>query len=154
MPTTPLACFLREKNVGRPSPSPEELRHVFRMEQQRTQRKSDGTISVEGVRFELPSRYRSLLHPTIRYARWDLSAVDLVDPYSGIRLATLYPQDKRTNADRRRRALEDVEATHRQREATDEIAPLLKKLMADYAATGLPPAYLPKDQADKGDNDD
>jgi hypothetical protein len=25
------------------------------------------------------------------------------------------------------------------------IAPLLKKLMADYAATGLPPAYLPKD---------
>ncbi|MHB1514605.1 MAG: hypothetical protein ACYCVY_02655 [Acidiferrobacteraceae bacterium] len=28
------------------------------------------------------------------------------------------------------------------------IAPLLKKMIADYAATGLPPAYLPteKDQ--------
>ncbi len=26
------------------------------------------------------------------------------------------------------------------------IAPLLKKLMADYAATGLPPAYLPKEE--------
>ena len=25
------------------------------------------------------------------------------------------------------------------------IAPLLEKLMAEYAATGLPPAYLPKD---------
>jgi hypothetical protein len=24
------------------------------------------------------------------------------------------------------------------------IAPLLKQLMADYAATGLPPAYIPK----------
>jgi len=24
------------------------------------------------------------------------------------------------------------------------IAPLLKELMAEYAATGLPPAYLPK----------
>jgi len=26
----------------------------------------------------------------------------------------------------------------------DEAAPLLKKLMAEYAATGLPPAYIPK----------
>jgi hypothetical protein len=25
------------------------------------------------------------------------------------------------------------------------MAPLLKKLMAEYAATGLPPAYLPND---------
>jgi hypothetical protein len=25
------------------------------------------------------------------------------------------------------------------------MAPLLQQLMADYAATGLPPAYLPKD---------
>jgi hypothetical protein len=29
------------------------------------------------------------------------------------------------------------------------IAPLLKKMIADYAATGLPPAYLPT--ADKDD---
>ena len=33
------------------------------------------------------------------------------------------------------------------------IAPLLKKLMADYAATGLPPAYIPKND-DDGDVDD
>ena len=26
------------------------------------------------------------------------------------------------------------------------VPPLLSKLMADYAATGLPPAYLPKEQ--------
>jgi hypothetical protein len=26
------------------------------------------------------------------------------------------------------------------------MAPLLRKLIADYAATGLPPAYLPKDE--------
>jgi hypothetical protein len=25
------------------------------------------------------------------------------------------------------------------------MAPLMKKLLADYAATGLPPAYLPTD---------
>jgi hypothetical protein len=29
--------------------------------------------------------------------------------------------------------------------APSEMAPLLRKLMADYAATGLPPAYIPKD---------
>ena len=27
------------------------------------------------------------------------------------------------------------------------IAPLLRALMAEYAATGLPPAYLPKDES-------
>jgi len=37
------------------------------------------------------------------------------------------------------------------------IAPLLQKLMADYAATGLPPAYLccdPYQQQDETQNDD
>jgi len=28
------------------------------------------------------------------------------------------------------------------------IAPLLKKMIADYAATGLPPAYLPTEKDD------
>lgn len=27
-----------------------------------------------------------------------------------------------------------------------QVAPLLEQLMMDYAATGLPPAYLPKDE--------
>ena len=27
------------------------------------------------------------------------------------------------------------------------MAPLLRKLIAEYAATGLPPAYLPKDES-------
>jgi len=26
------------------------------------------------------------------------------------------------------------------------VAPLLKKLLADYAASGLPPAYIPKQE--------
>jgi putative transposase len=34
------------------------------------------------------------------------------------------------------------------------IAPLLRALMADYAATGLPPAYLPtRDTTDPNDED-
>jgi hypothetical protein len=31
--------------------------------------------------------------------------------------------------------------------APEGIAPHLRQLMADYAATGMPPAYLPKDHA-------
>jgi hypothetical protein len=31
------------------------------------------------------------------------------------------------------------------RRATGTALPLLRKLLAEYAATGLPPAYLPKD---------
>ena len=33
------------------------------------------------------------------------------------------------------------------------IAPLLERLMADYARVGLAPAYLPKDDKGNGTND-
>ena len=35
---------------------------------------------LEGQRFEIPSRYRNLETVHLRYARWDLSRVDMVDP--------------------------------------------------------------------------
>lgn len=34
-----------------------------------------------------------------------------------------------------------------------QMAPLLHKLIAQYAATGLPPAYLPKDECDPNEKD-
>jgi putative transposase len=143
---SPLARYLRDPNVGRPSPSSEELRRAFRIQTSRKQRLSDGTISVEGVRFEVPSRYRSLLRPSIRLARWDLSSVDLVDPRTGAHLAKLFPLDKTINADRRRRLIGIDENLPQQTPAeSDDIAPHLRALMEAYAATGLPPAFLPKD---------
>jgi hypothetical protein len=45
------------------------------------------------VRFEVPSRYRTLTRCAVRVARWDLSSVDLVDPRTGAHLATLLPLD-------------------------------------------------------------
>jgi hypothetical protein len=146
----PLTRYLREPHVGRPSPSSDALRRVFRMEVRRTQRRSDGTITVSGVRFEIPSAYRTLLRPCVRIARWDLSSIDLVDPRTGAHLTTLLPLDKHQNAERGRRAISmDGPSTP---PAPVGIAPLLKKLMADYAATGLPPAYIPKHEYDD-DND-
>ena len=144
---TPLDRWLAGPSVGRPCPSSDALRRAFRMQLSRIQRRSDGTITVAGVRYELPSAYRTLLRPTVRVARWDLSSIDLVDPRRDTHLATLFPIDKERNADRRRRALADSAAGARSEPTPPPTgtAPLLRQYMAEYAATGLPPAYVPLD---------
>ncbi len=53
---SPLARYLNSPHVGRESPTSNQLRQAFRAEVTRTQRKSDGTLSLEGRRFEIPSR--------------------------------------------------------------------------------------------------
>jgi hypothetical protein len=135
--------------VLRRSPSSEALRDAFRLETRRTQRQSDGTISIEGVRFEIPARYRHSREVTVRYARWDLGRVDLVDRRSGIILAPIYPLDKSGNADGRRAPVapagRDSDVLQENRPGQDgAMPPLLKRLLQEYSATGLPPAYLPK----------
>jgi putative transposase len=146
---TPLERCLAGPSVGRPCPSSDALRRAFRMEVTRMQRKSDGTLTVEGVRYEVPSAYRSLVRPSVRVARWELSSVDLVDPRTGMHLATLLPVDKELNADRRRRALPDASKSLDTLDTLESpapvgMAPLLRVQMAEYAATGMPPAYIPK----------
>jgi transposase InsO family protein len=144
---TPLDRYLAGPNVARECPGSDDLRAAFRLEVKRRQRRSDGTVSLDGQRFELPSRYRHLSEVHLRYARWDLSRVDLVDARSGAILCAVRPLDKAANADALRRR---VEPTHpAPSPATNSgIAPLMKKMIADYAATGLPPAYLPTVEKD------
>jgi len=144
----PLRRYLDGPDVGRLCPGSEALRDAFRLAQWRAQRRSDGTLSIESRRFEVPSRFRHRARLLVRYARWDLAHIDLVDPRSGHLLAPLYPLDKQRNADGRRRRLAplpDAPATGAQ--PGGEIAPLLKDLMREYAASGLPPAYLPSHPA-------
>jgi transposase InsO family protein len=146
--TSPLARFLEGPNASRPAPDPQALRRAFRMEVTRTQRRSDGTVSVDGVRFEVPASFRHVRRLSVRYARWDLSTVDLVDARAGTVLATLYPLDRARNAEGRRRALDPAAANPTTpAAAAGGMAPLLRRLMAEYAATGLPPAYLPLDES-------
>jgi putative transposase len=64
---------------------------------------ADGTVSLAGQRFEIPSRYRHLAVVHLRYARWDLTRVDLVDPHTGAVLCPITPLDKSANADGQRR---------------------------------------------------
>ena len=84
-----------------------------------------------------------------RVSPWVTSAaIILIDERTGTVLGRLYPLDKAKNADGRRRTLNpgllDAVATP---PAPSGIAPLLRQLMTDYAATGLPPAYLPRPES-------
>ena len=108
------------------------------------QRKSDGTVVIDGRRFEVPNRYRHLTRLEVRYASWDLGLVHLADERTGNVLARLYPQDKTQNASGLRRSLEPVSTELLPAPPAVGIAPLLARLIGQQAATGLPPSYLPK----------
>jgi len=140
---TPLQRLLDAPGVGRPCPSSASLRRAFRCRVQRRQRRSDGTISLAGKRFEVPGRFRHLEQLHVAYARWNLSAVDLVDPHTGAVLCPLHPLDKAANASAQRRRLDAADTPQPTPRDGATLPPLLHKLLAEYAATGLPPAYLP-----------
>jgi len=74
-----------------------------------------------------------------------------VDPRAGTILARLFPLDRTANADGRRAVLDprpdEVSAAEPSR-SSPELPPLLKQILAEYSATGLPPAYLPKNPSD------
>jgi len=144
---TPLERYLAGPNVRRDCPSTATLCAAFRVEVARRQRRSDGTVSLAGERFEIPARYRHLAVVHLRYARWDLTQVDLVDPRTGAILCPVKPLDKSANANGQRRRLVPVSADSSPLPPSG-IAPLLRQLLADYAATGLPPAYLPPPDKD------
>jgi transposase InsO family protein len=142
---TPLARYLRIKDVSKPCPSAEELRLTFCIEVARKQRRSDGTISLEGRRYEIPSRFRTQETLHIKYARWDLNYVHIIDPRTGLAIARIFPIDKNANADGRRRVIEDPAPIQPVIETT-VLPPLLRKLWEDYSESGFLPAYKPKDE--------
>jgi hypothetical protein len=150
---SPVERFSKAPDVLRESPSSQALREAFRLQTTRVQRKSDGTIPLSGVRFEIPARFRHFRHVVVRYARWDLGRVDLVDPRSGAILAPLYPLDRTANADGRRAAIEpdrgpddgaSPAGTPGDGGPDKPLPPLLKRILDEYSARGMPPAYLPK----------
>jgi transposase InsO family protein len=144
----PIARFLAGPDVSRPSPDSAALRIAFTRSEGRSQRRTDGTVSIEGRRFEIPNRYRHLERIAIRYASWDLSQSHLVDERTEQVLCRLYPLDKDANASGLRRPLEPVSTELVAVAPATGLPPLLKQLLAKQAATGLPPAYLPKDEGD------
>ena len=138
---TPMSHYLAGSNVARPCPGSAVLTSSFCIEVARRQRRPDGTVSLGGKRFEIPARYRHLAQVHLRYARWDLSKVDLVDGRTGATLCAVKPLDKGANANGQRRALSPA-AVDLSPVTPAGLPALMTQLLADYAATGVPPAYL------------
>ncbi len=70
----------------------------------------------------------------------------MVDHKTNTQLADIYPQDKSGNFSGARRTLApSIEVTPSVDGNEDPHPPLLRKLLKEYAATGLPPAYIAKD---------
>jgi putative transposase len=143
--TSPLERYRDAPHVGRECPDSEHLRQAFRRTLTRRQRRSDATVALAARRFEVPGRSRHLDQVLLRYARWDLRNVELLDPHTRAPLCRLYPLDKAANAEGTRRRLEAPAPPAAP--PGDELPPLLHKLLAEFAATGKPPAYLPKHDA-------
>jgi putative transposase len=104
---------------------------------------------LKGIRFEIPSRYHHFQRLSVRAACWDLSLVHLADPKTGAILCRLFPLDKQKNAQGERAAKGSPvdKPAGAVSPAPSSVAPLLQKLIQQYAITGLPPAYLPKQQS-------
>ena len=143
---TPVERYVAGPDRGRDSPDSESLRLAFGTEVERRQRRSDGTVRLEGQRFEIPQRYRHLSTPTVRYARWDLSRVHLIDPGRGEPIARLYPLDRVGNADGRRRKTSEPEVEAESTAKTGEAPPLLKKMLDAHTTTGQPVSYIALDE--------
>jgi len=146
---SPLESWLAGPSVLREAPGPVALRAAFRRTVTRRSRHSDGTVSIEGRRYEVPSRYAHLDSVGVRYAKWDMSWVHLVDRRTDTVLCRLLPLDKAKNADGLRRRREGPSYSERGTPLgppASGMAPLLKEYMDEYAAQGLPAAYLPLDE--------
>lgn len=138
----PIDRFLAGPDLTRPVPPLDDLVAAFTASAERIQRQSDGTLSLQGVRYEVPNRYRHLRRLQVRSTSWDRSSALLVDAHTDQILCRLYPVDLAANAGGLRRVNESVETTPTPSPG-GEMATLLSQLLAEYAATGLPAAYLP-----------
>ena len=147
--TSPLERMLKGPDVGRAVPEVDMLSLAFTRRIQRTPRRSDATVVVDGIRYELPVRFAHLRRVTLRYPGWDKSRLTLVDAQSDAPLVRLLPQDKTKNASGHRRAIHAQNQAPVHSAQNEPLPALLRKWLTDYAATGLPPAYLPKEECDR-----
>ena len=149
---SPVTRFARAPDVLRPSPSSDALRAAFRMEAKRRQRQSDGTISLGRRAFRNPGTLSSLPGRGGAIPSLGPQSGRLGGPPRGNGLGPSLSagphRQRRRSARGHRSAPDEVSATDPSRSPA-ELPPLLKQILAEYSATGLPPAYLPKNPSNK-----
>ena len=151
MKASPMDRLLQSIDASRACPQSEILAKAFMRDVWRTPIRQCPTITLDGVRFEIPAAYRHFKRVLVRYAHWDLSVAWLVDDKSSEALVAIRPDDPVKNAEGKRRVLsEDAPAQQisTAENKADKRSALLKKYLADFSAHGRPPAYIVKAKTD------
>jgi hypothetical protein len=102
----------------------------------------------------VPYAYRHLERVRVASARWDLSFTHLVDPKCGQTLVRIFPVNKSRNASGERRRVDPVAPSQEQNHPSGNLPPYLKQLLEEYAASGLPPAYLSHTEEKNNESDE
>lgn len=148
---SPLQRVLEGHSVARGAPDTESMRYAFCVQERRIQRRSDGTVSIKGVAFEVPSQYRYRHHIYVKYRSFDLSQAFVVEERSGEVECRILPMDRQANAGHPRRTHVELDKPIPQLPLGGEPgAPLMRSLLRRYEGMGLPPAYVPLEQRPTG----
>lgn len=138
---TPRSLWFSDDNVAKsPAPSPDALRRLFRRKATRKQRHEDRTISLEGVRYQLPELVRGDDTITVVYATWNRDLVTIIDPSTEKELVDIFPVDRAENSMRRSRPREtsrsdessDVEESSSETETPVDLPPFLRHLLEGH----------------------
>ena len=104
---TPDDRFLNCANVLRMAPSYDDLKCSFRMKTTRSIRETDGTVTLDGVRFQIPQQYIHMKTILLRYARWDLGVAEILCPQTNISICAIHPLDKIKNSSGARKEIKN-----------------------------------------------
>lgn len=141
--TTPLHRYEQSPHTGREAPASLVLAQAFTRRETRRQRRSDGTISLSGRRFQIPSHYRHHITLTVRYASWDLDRVFLAHPQTDAILERLLPVDRAAQASGFRAELSPIDAGAAVEASEPVLPPLLQRALDTSRSTGLPSGFIP-----------
>lgn len=89
--------FECEETLARKSPDYNTLTRKLRQQITRKVHQGHGTISVDGVRYQVPTAFRHLQTLRIATARFERRMVTLIDSETGKEICDLFPQDKERN---------------------------------------------------------
>jgi len=155
----PLDRFFNSKDVLRASPEYNYLKHSFRMIIERTVRKTDATITIDGIRFQIPQCYAHMDSILLRYARWDLGEAEILCSDTQKSLCLIYPLNKLANSTAIRKDIEEkltiqqVPTIEDENEFLDlknhQLPPLLAHCLEKYAKQYPLSGYIPLQKKEK-----
>ena len=161
----PIDRFFNSKNVLRPALDISELKRAFRVKVTRAQRQTDCTVTLDGVRFQVPQQYKNHESLILRYARWDLGEAEILCPRTSASLAVIHPVNLIYNAAAVRKPVEradDEDADCKNFVDTDNllslddfenIPPLLARCLREHARTFESPGYIPLQKSEVTKNE-